>query len=379
MAISSISIPIARSGRFPRSYPVFFLLACLYSAVTIPIWSLEWIGQISGCDGCDAAAHHGHEMLFGYVGAVIAGYLLTRVTRVQLALAVFCWGIARVGTWMEWHGIGGTVAGLAFPIILFLLAGLPFWRAARTARNMVFAPLIFTLIIAECLVIGGHAHSGVLLAFDLATMLILVMGGRLIPAAMTGLVRRAEGHELLDRNKPWLEWVSVTGLLMAAVGHAFALPQTIGYVGYLTAAIAAWLRQTRWRPGLAIKDSSLGPLQLGYFILAVGLAATATAAWVGHWPARDAFHLATIGGVGIVTTTMMLRTVNSRERLAPANPHLTWLVALLLVAAAGLRTTASIAPSPLLLASALLWALAQLLTMAIIMAQLFHRPRSVML
>ena len=348
----------------PRAYRPFFALACLYGAVAVPAWVGEWTGWIGGCAQCDAVVRHGHEMLLGYAGAIIAGYLFTRISRLQLLLAVICWLLGRAAAWGEWGGIGGIAAGLAFPAILFLLGGLPFWRAARTARNMVFAPLLAGFAAAEALIIGGRGHGGVSLAFDLVAMLILVMGGRLISGGMAGLVAREDGPRLFDRTQRGLEWICVGGLTLAAAAHAFNLPDAVASAGYVAAASAAAIRQIRWRPGLALADRSLGPLHLGYGFLIVGLAATALAAWSDAWPAADTFHLATIGGLGVITTGMMLRTHHIRERHPPPFPRMAWPVAITLVAAAILRAAAPVAPVPLLAASALLWSTALLVTAA---------------
>lgn len=223
-------------------------MACLYGAAAVPLWVGEWTGWLGGCANCDAVIRHGHEMLLGYAGAIIAGYLFTRISRLQLAVAVGCWLLGRGAAWGEWPGIAGIAAALAFPAILFLLGGMPFWRAARTARNMVFAPLIAGFAAAEALVIGGSGHGGIMLAFDLVAMLILVMGGRLIPGGMAGLVRREDGHELFDRTQRALEWVCVAGLAVAALTHALSLPDAIAAPGYLAATAAAAMALMARRP-----------------------------------------------------------------------------------------------------------------------------------
>lgn len=356
------TLPQPRSGRYPRAYPLFFLLACLYGAVAVPLWVIQWNGGEGGCLHCVPALRHGHEMLLGYAGAVIAGYLLTRVAAWQLALAVASWSVGRAAAWGEWTGVAGLAAGIAFPVALFLLAGLPFWRAARSAHNMVFAPLIAGFTAAEALALGGASRNGVLLAFDLVALLVLVMGGRLIPAAMVGLVRREEGRELFDRNRPWLEWICVAGLASAGLVHAVALPDWLAGGGYLAAAVAAWLRQARWRPAVAVRDPSLGPLQAGYFALAAGLAAVAGAAWTGGWSATDALHLAAIGGLGVVTTTMMLRTVHIRERRTGRFFRLARPVAVLLLIAAVARAAMACDPALLLPIGAASWSAALVAT-----------------
>ena len=99
------------------------------------------------------------------------------------------------------------------------------------------------------------------------------------------------------------------------------------------------------------------------------------AAWTAVWPAADAFHLATIGGLGVITTTMMLRSAHIRERCPPPFPRMAWPVAILLAMAATVRAAVPLAPVPLLMASALLWS-AALFATAVAMALMAWRSKS---
>jgi uncharacterized protein involved in response to NO len=57
----------------------FFLFGALWGAMAAPLWVYVLAhgdGRIAGRAGMD---WHIHEMLFGYVGAVIGGFLLTAV------------------------------------------------------------------------------------------------------------------------------------------------------------------------------------------------------------------------------------------------------------------------------------------------------------
>src|SRR5215471_16328170 len=78
------------SGGIPRLRPqsiallsygfrLFFLAAGLWAVIAM----LLWIGLLSGlwnfASGYGAIAWHAHEFLFGYVGAVMTGFLLTAI------------------------------------------------------------------------------------------------------------------------------------------------------------------------------------------------------------------------------------------------------------------------------------------------------------
>ena len=350
---------------YPKAHRPFFLAASLYAALAVPLWWAEWSGLLPGCKGCDPVSRHAHEMLLGYVGAVLGGYLFTKVPLPRLLLALAAWAAARMGAWAGIGGTPGVILALAYPVLLFAFGGWPFLKAAKSGHNMVFAPAIAAFALAEALYQAGRLglleageRRGVLTALDMVALLILVMGGRIIPAAMAGLVRKGESRDLFDRNRPWLERVVVLGMVANAIGDALALPRVFAMA---VAGLAALVRQGRWRTSLALTDPSMGPIQLGYFLLATGLMLTSLSEMVGIGPGTDALHLATLGGIGLVTSSMILRIDHIRETRGPGWPKMGVAEAVLLVIAADLRVTANLAPDLLMPAAMSLWSLAFLL------------------
>lgn len=360
--MTGAAAPLPRSGRFPKAHRPFFLAASLYAALSVPLWVAEWAGWLPGCGTCDPVARHAHEMLLGFAAAVLGGYLFTKVTRPRLIAALLAWGAARVAAWAGLGGEAGLVLSLAYPILLFAFGGWPFLKAAKLGHNMVFAPTIAAFAVAEALyqagrmgLIEGGERRGTMTAFCLVALMILVMGGRVIPAGMAGLVRKEEARELFDRNRPWLEWLCVIGMAAEALTQALGLP-TVGAMA-LAGAAGLW-RQARWRPRLALSDLSLGPIQVGHGLLALGLIAAAASDWLGIGPATDALHLATIGGMGLVTSAMMLRIDAIRERRVGQWPRAGIAAAILLVCSADLRAAGSLAPHLLIPTAMALWSAA---------------------
>jgi uncharacterized protein involved in response to NO len=64
---------------FSYGFRPFFLFGALQAGVMIPLWLAVFAGEISLPTAFAPLDWHVHEMLFGYVGAVIAGFLLTAV------------------------------------------------------------------------------------------------------------------------------------------------------------------------------------------------------------------------------------------------------------------------------------------------------------
>lgn len=337
-----------RSGRHAPAHRVFFLLACGQAAATVPLWSARWLGWLPDAGG---AASHAHDMLMGFALAVVGGFLLTRLSHAMLA--------ATVAAWLAGRLFGGP-ADLAYPALLAVLAGGPFLRSARSGHNLVFFPIVAGFLAAEALVRFGEPARGSALALDLVAALLLVMGGRILPAAMAGAVR-ARGESLEDRNRAGLERMGIAAMAVAALAHLVPLPE-VAAAGWAVAGLSGLARLSRWRWRAALPHPSLWPLHLGYGWLCAGLAATPLATWTGLWPPAAALHAVTVGGLGTITAVMMVRTVMLRDRVSAGFPRTVSAAVILLSAAALARLLAPLAPDPLVPLSAALWSAAFLLT-----------------
>src|SRR5688500_20097641 len=82
----------------------FFLLASAFAALSISVWALQFAGWL-GVPYLYGPIWHAHEMLFGFVLAVMVGFLLTAgrnwsnrptLTGVPLAALAGLWIAARV-------------------------------------------------------------------------------------------------------------------------------------------------------------------------------------------------------------------------------------------------------------------------------------------
>lgn len=311
---------------------------------------------------------HGHEMVFGYAFAVVAGYLLTKPGFGAAALAITAWLAGRIAVF----ALGGPLfwqaaLTLAFPVILFVLAGLPFLRAAKSWRNAIFAPLLAAFVAAELLyqlgagglVPGGEAR-GLLLAMQLILLLIFTMGGRVIAGATSG-AHQARGQKLPSVAHPRSEGLGAAALAASAALDAIAaVPQIAGVLATVTGVLAGW-RLVQWRVWRVIGHSDVSALHLGFAWVAVGLTVKGYAQITGVLPVFEALHLAMIGGLGTLSLTIMTRTAQQRLRRGTALPA-PILVAVGLISLAAMARGATFLPElpreALLLLAATAWSLA---------------------
>ena len=84
-----MAIPRYRSAEawplLSAGFRPFFLIAGLWACFSMAIWILMLSGAIALPTACDPVAWHFHELLFGFVAAAIAGFLLTAIPDDELA------------------------------------------------------------------------------------------------------------------------------------------------------------------------------------------------------------------------------------------------------------------------------------------------------
>ena len=313
-------------------------------------------------------ASHAHEMLFGQALAVVAGFLLTRLSPATLGAIVAAWCAARLV-----QAVPETPAALRAALSLTatgsiaLTTGYSFLRGVKQASNLVFPTVCFGFVLAEALYQLGAlgalrcgTEAGRWLALGFVVLLIVAMGGRILGAAASGAAQRAGGGRLAPR--PWLERL-LLALLAAGFGaEALAVPYPMGPALIGAGAALICLRLASWAPGLRRSAGDVVALAAGQAWLGLGLMTWAAAAG-GHLPSvppTAALHLAMVGGIGGTMLVMAMRAAAQRERrsmpvrAAPA-------VAGLMGGAALLR---GIGGPELLGAAALLWVVASMVAAA---------------
>lgn len=352
--------------------------------MAVPLWALSWAGLLPSAAG-EPLAYHAHEMVMGYGLGVVGGFLFTKVDRRALILSFTVWLAARLlGLMAVPPSLATAALALAFPLCVFAFAGWPFLRAARTAHNMVFGPLLGAFTLAELLyqlgalgMVEDGQRRGIMLAVGLLALLMLVMGGRVIPASTAGVVRDKGGF-LPQRVQPWLEWTGIGGLLIATIADvAMTLPLVAG-IGSAVAGVSALIRLARWKTHWTLDVPAMWSLHLGYVWLSFGLLAKGAAQALGWLPAADALHGITVGALGTLSLAMMMRTVLQRRGLAVRfSPTATAaIVAVSVAAALRLALPFTDAPGEITVLAGMVWSTAMLLAFAAMAAAVRQSRRA---
>lgn len=344
-----------RRGHFTADR-VFFPLAALFALIMVPLW-LAGRGALS-------PVWHGHEMLFGYALAVVAGFLITRADTVTTVVLLVAWLAARLAVLA--HGYMAALAGLSFPVVLLIRAAPVLWRGAKRAENRI-APLVLgaLLFLDACWWAGAlRADSSLqqralVAATDVFALLMLIIGGRALPAAMGGYLER-QGIPRRDRIRSGYELPLALLMGTSALADLNGWTVLAGLLDVVAAALTVW-RARVWQLRYACARPELCALALAYLWLVPALALKGVAPLGPMVPLADALHGFTVGALGSLTIVMMARTASLRARRPLAGFGVITVAVLLLTLAALLRLAATPAfawRGSLLWISAGLWMLA---------------------
>ena len=304
---------------FRLAFRPFFLFAALFSIVALSLWGLMWFGQLSFLPYGNWFWWHGHEMLFGFVGAVITGFLLTAVQnwtgqlglRGLPLLALFAvWLLGRIVLLFPGSLPNLLVAIIDISFLPLVAAVMVFFVVrARLWRNMLFVPVLLILATLNGFMHWAAAGNDVLLYKKLSTtviflilFLVSLMGGRVIP------MFTANGTNT-EKTAPikWLEITSLVSILLMALGTLISLDATAMGFLCLLAFASHLIRTLRWRIWITFRVPLLWSLHIACLFLALGFLQLA----LFHWGFIDDYvsvlHTLTVGSIGLIILAMITR------------------------------------------------------------------------
>ena len=198
-----------------------------------------------------------------------------------------------------------------FPALILVLA--PPLISARKFRNLPFVGILAILFLANlCFHLGVNGvldageQIGLGIAIDIVMILIVIIGGRIIPAfTKSGLARH--GISVRLRGDRWIEIFSITSVIAVLLADvAIPLSAVNGAVA-LVAALAQTIRLAQWQGHRTARDPLIWVLHLGYAWLIVGLLLkgvwlTTAAPFAEKW-----IHSLTVGAFTTMILAVMTR------------------------------------------------------------------------
>lgn len=321
----------------PFANRTWFPLGALYSALILP-WSVAaQSGWLAAPPGLQSGWGHGHEMLFGFALAVVAGYLLGPQSQRRTLLLVTLWLGARVA-FLGWPqsviaGLlnAGFVGALAWEVVPVFLKTAKKWRNRSVA--VVVIGLVTSVVAFHAGVLDGvHlmlARNMLLEAILLLSVLMFFMGGRILAPAIAGHMQSKQ-LRLEARVQPNVE--AAVLLLIGAALCINVLPlvfrdEVLGLLLLACAGLAA-VRMLRWQPWQCRERLDLLLPLVGYGWLVAGWALIGWSLLGRTMPLSIALHAITVGALGTLSISVMLRTRMIRVLKGPNARPLVYLLAL---------------------------------------------------
>jgi uncharacterized protein involved in response to NO len=293
----------------------FYLLASAYAALSVLFWALQYAGAIPAAHA-RSPAWHGHEMLYGFTLAVVAGFLMTAVRNwtsrptpsgVPLMLLAALWVAGRVLVLTPWAALAAIV-NAAFPVAVAIGIGIPIVQS-RNRRNYFFVGLLLLLGLATLAFHAGQLGAlpwpelaTLQVGLDMILFIVAVMGGRVIPIFTNNGVPGVNAT-----RRPLLEKLALGGVLVLLAADVAQAPAALVGAVALAVAVLHAARLALWQPWRTLGTPIMWVLHVAYAWIVVHLALRGLAAF-GVGGELVALHALTIGAIGGMTIGMMTRT-----------------------------------------------------------------------
>lgn len=297
----------------------FFLLGSVFAALAVPVWLVMLASGYEAGGAFLGRDWHVHEMIFGYLGAVIAGFVLTAIPNWTGRLPVSGWPLGALATiWLVGRlAVWGQQGGIAFllDISFLLLLAAAVWReiiAGKHFRGVPVAVMVSLFATANVLfhlqliwpVLTGYGER---LALAAATLLMALIGGRITPSFTRNWLVKA-GAESLPRPFGSFDKAVLSMTALAMVLRVVTPDHASTGVALALAGCGLFLHMARWRSLHTVAEPIVFVLHLGYFWLALAPllmgASTLAPGWID---ASTALHALTVGAAGTLTLAVMTR------------------------------------------------------------------------
>ena len=300
----------------------FFLGAALWACIAMVLWIGLLSGSWSFAIGYGVVAWHAHEFLFGYIAAVMTGFLLTAIPnwtgRLPLQgmplLALFLLWLAGRAAMLQTDWIGtGTAASIDCVYLITVTAVISReivagsnWRNLRVVVLVALTAIANIAFQAEMLIFAVPNY-GLRLGVAAIVALIMVVGGRVTPSFTSNWLTR-QGNQ--TRPAPFSRF-DIGSIALGAVALItwIAAPDWSGTAALLfVMAVAQAARLSRWTGARTWREPILFVLHLGYAFVPLGaLVLSISIMWPRIVPTSGALHAWTTGAMGLMTLAIMTR------------------------------------------------------------------------
>ena len=357
---------------FSYGFRPFFLLGAVYAGHAVLAWLPVFYGELQLRTAFGAIDWHVHEMLYGYLPAVVTGFLLTAIPNwtgrlplqgAPLIVLVAAWLLGRLA--IMFSAMIGWLPAAAIDVGFLLLVAAAATReiiAGGNWSNLKVVSLVVLLATGNiCFHLEAHfagaADYSIRLGLAVVVMLITLIGGRILPSfTRNWLVRENPGRLPVPFNRfdaIVIAASAVTLVLWMVIPHSPATGAALMIAGILQS-----MRLARWAGDRTARDRLVLILHLGYGFIPLGFLLLGAASF-DLVPAAAGVHAWGGGAAGTMTLAVMTRASLGHTGHVLTASRGTQVIYAAVLLAAMIRIAAALAPAyliPLLVTAAILWA-----------------------
>ena len=313
--------PAPKFALFNLAFRPFFLFGSLFSLLAILLWAFVFPMKVQIELYGGTLWWHIHEMLFGFVTAIVAGFLLTAVQNWSGAPGIkgkalfglfFIWLLARILMFLpsyfnHWFiasidllFLPAAAIALAYPIIKTKL-----WR------NLMFIPILLGMTAANWMLHKAVLFSQPELLYTasnamifLVVLIMCILGGRVFPMFTANGTQTQRVNPILA-----IEVVSILSVVLVLLSHVlpFEFSSQIKSSLYFFAATVHAIRAARWRIWVTFKAPLVWSLHLSYWCIVLGFFLFGLSETLGWVSRSQAIHTLTIGAMSGMILSMVSR------------------------------------------------------------------------
>ena len=307
--------PVLRLGFRP-----FFLAAGVFAIISMAIWMASYVFAVEfAFSGIPPNLWHAHEMMFGYVMAVVAGFLLTAIKNwtgkevlrgKALAFLFLLWLLARLlplsGLTLPVELIA--VVDVAFLFLLTLACLRPVVKVKQYKQIGIISKLFLLMMCNVVFYLGlmgiltEGVQWGLYSALYMIIALILVMMRRVMPM----FIQNGIDGDIELKNRAWVDHSSLVLLVCLWICDVFTEYDNLTAILAGLLALLHTLRLAGWYSNKIWSKSLVWILVVAYVSIILGFALKVLSITSGFSPFLSV-HAFTAGGIGLLTIGMMSR------------------------------------------------------------------------
>lgn len=332
---------------FANSFRPFFLLAAIQAALSILAWLPMFYGELSVSSAFAPRDWHIHEMLYGFLPAVITGFLFTAIPNWTGRLPIRGRPLAALlAVWLAGRIVVTVSANIGWAFALLVDAAfLALIVAAATReiiagghwRNLPVVGLVFALLAGNVAFhvethYEGAADVSIRVGIGVVILLIALIGGRIIPSfTRNWLVKFNPGRLPVPFGR--FDGAVIGCSALALVSWIAAPLNMITGVALAMVGVLHLVRLARWAGDRTLRERLLVILHVGYVFVPLGFVLNALSAF-DVLPPSAGIHAWTAGAAGTMTLAVMTRaSLGHTGQALTASPAIQGIYAAVIIAA----------------------------------------------